>query len=117
MRQTRTAAAVILVFCLALIMPAGAYTGSGTEDSPYLLSSAADLQQLAADVNAGNAYTGEFFQITNDITLTGEWTPIGNGSRSGSSYTSRPWGTDVERIKNWGLKRILILEVKTGKRK
>ncbi len=43
--------------------------GEGTESSPYLISSAADLAMLAANVNAGNDYELMFFKLTADITL------------------------------------------------
>lgn len=43
--------------------------GEGTENLPYLISSAADLAMLAANVNAGNDYELIFFRLTADITL------------------------------------------------
>lgn len=43
--------------------------GEGTENLPYLISSAADLAMLAANVNAGNDYELIFFKLTADITL------------------------------------------------
>jgi hypothetical protein len=52
--------------------------GSGTANDPYLVGSAADLAQLAANVNAGTAYSGVYFQQTVDIDLDGNsWNPIG----------------------------------------
>lgn len=60
-------------------------TGSGTESSPYLISTAEQLQQLATDVNGGNTYSGTYFKLTQDIDLSsvcskekGSWTSIGN---------------------------------------
>ena len=52
--------------------------GEGTEASPYLVESAADLAFLAKSVNDGTSYEGKYFTQTADIDLGGkEWTPIG----------------------------------------
>ena len=45
------------------------------------------LREFAVSVNGGNSYYGEVVTLANDITLTGEWTPIGTGSRSSKSYS------------------------------
>ena len=88
LRRAVALLAVSIALCLVFIMPAAAFSGSGTALNPYQITSAADLQQLAADVNAGNSYAGTYFTISSDISLNGiTWTPIGNGARSGSSYT------------------------------
>ena len=64
--------------------------GDGTEGSPYLIATTADLDALAADVNSGTAYSGTYFRMTADIDYahTTDWddatstennyTPIGN---------------------------------------
>jgi predicted outer membrane repeat protein len=55
--------------------------GSGTQADPYIIGNAADLAQLAANVNAGTAYSGEYFQQTVDIDLgNNAWTPIGGAA-------------------------------------
>ena len=54
------------------------FGGNGTADNPYKINSEDDLRQLANDVNDGNNYRGKFFILTADITLDGEWTPIGD---------------------------------------
>lgn len=68
--------------------------GTGTESDPYQISTGAELAWLAAQVNAGTNYSGEYFTLTSDIQLneldengmpkaaegqTGpyQWTPIG----------------------------------------
>ena len=61
--------------------------GEGTEASPYLISSVADLETLRNKVNAGNSYAGQFVKLAADLTLTEAWTPIGNGTRSSKSYS------------------------------
>ncbi len=57
------------------------FSGNGTSSSPYLISTSADLKGLAENVNKGLfTYTGQYFRLSKDITLTGVWTPIGNSS-------------------------------------
>ena len=52
--------------------------GEGTQDSPYVVETAADLAFLAKSVNEGNSYEGKYIVQTADIDLGGkEWTPIG----------------------------------------
>ena len=51
--------------------------GDGTEENPYLLSSAADLQTLRDYVAAGQSTEGKHFKMTADITLPDNWQPIG----------------------------------------
>lgn len=87
--------------------------GSGTQDDPWLISTAADLKALADILNSGNASTydahgddcgagnfhGYYFKQTADIDLQGvEWDPIGYdgeensyfaGNYDGSNYVIR----------------------------
>lgn len=62
----------------------GDITKSGdSEDDAYVIASAADLAQLAANVNDGMMYRNKYFKQTVNIDLDGkEWTPIGNASNS-----------------------------------
>ncbi|MDR0671853.1 MAG: Ig-like domain-containing protein, partial [Oscillospiraceae bacterium] len=56
------------------------WAGGGAEEDPYQITSAADLETLAARVNSGAENTaGKFYLLTNDIALTGKknHTPIG----------------------------------------
>lgn len=72
--------------------------GTGTESDPYQISTGAELAWLAAQVNAGTNYSGEYFTLTSDIQLneldkdgmpkaaegqTGAypWIPIGNNKK------------------------------------
>lgn len=43
--------------------------GDGSIATPYLISSAADLAQLAANVNAGTSYSDMYFMMTDNIVL------------------------------------------------
>ena len=44
--------------------------GSGTSEDPYKISSTADLDQLAADVNSGTNYKDVYFIVTQNIAYT-----------------------------------------------
>ena len=87
------------------------FLGEGTEDDPYLISTAADLRKLADDVEKGMTYREEFLQLTNDIVVNEgvldeegnlnedysegfeEWKPIGTekthfcGTLDGAHYS------------------------------
>ncbi len=56
------------------------WSGSGTSSSPYLIKTEADLRTLATNVKSGKTYSGTYFKLYNDITLTSDWTPIGTAS-------------------------------------
>jgi hypothetical protein len=42
--------------------------GSGTQQNPYLISSRADMERLATNVNGGQNYSGVYFGLTRDLT-------------------------------------------------
>ena len=46
------------------------YGGAGTESDPYLISTEAAWHYLAEKVNAGTNYNGQYFRLTNDISVT-----------------------------------------------
>lgn len=47
------------------------FTGEGTQALPYLIASATDWNGLANNINHFcENYSGKYFQLTNDITLT-----------------------------------------------
>lgn len=56
-----------------------AFTGRGTEESPWMIKNAEELRNFAALVNAGHPdYISSCFALSNDIDLTGKpWTPVG----------------------------------------
>ncbi len=58
---------------------ASVFEGSGTPESPYLISSAEDLNRLATLTNNGNMlYAGKCYKLTRDIDFTENvMTPIG----------------------------------------
>lgn len=45
--------------------------GSGTQDDPYIVSTAADFAAMAKNCNADHKGTGEYFKMTNDIDFGG----------------------------------------------
>lgn len=45
--------------------------GTGSEESPYLLTKAADLEELATLVTGGNDFSGKYLRLDADITLSG----------------------------------------------
>ncbi|MDR2499182.1 MAG: hypothetical protein LBD28_07055, partial [Tannerellaceae bacterium] len=63
--------------------------GAGTQASPYEISTADGLYNLALAVNGGNAYSGIYFILTADLDLSSyaEWPRIGYYSTS----TNRPF--------------------------
>lgn len=74
--------------------------GSGTQDDPWLISTAADLKALADYINNGNAvdcdadcntygnFHGYYFKQTADIDLQGAaWDPIGYSDESGFYFS------------------------------
>ena len=84
--------------------------GSGTQDDPWLISTAADLKALADYINSGNAadcdadadvcggignFHGYYFKQTADIDLQGvEWDPIGYGGEENSYFAGNYDGSN-----------------------
>lgn len=62
------------------------WTGKGTAEQPYILSSEADLSLLRENVAKGYSFKGMYFQFANDISLSSGWTPIGT-TKDGSTNT------------------------------
>lgn len=61
--------------------PSITWTGSGTAEAPYEVSTAEELAAFRDAVNNGETYEGKTVTLTADITLSGNWTPIGNKSK------------------------------------
>ena len=82
--------------------------GEGTEESPWLIGSEAELRKLAADVNAGKVDTeGKFFALTADIDMTNSevFEPIGNSEKLPFLGTFDGQGHVISgiKIKNLGM--------------
>ena len=61
----------ILLLMMTTIVTSRAWTGSGTSSDPYLINNTTDWQTLAANVNAGESYSGKVFRMTQDIDANG----------------------------------------------
>lgn len=75
---------IIAALMVFMLMPTVASAVDGTIVE---ISSVDDLRQFAENVNKGETYEGETVILKKDIVLSSEWTPIGDGVRSGSGYT------------------------------
>ena len=87
----------------------------GTVDDPYLIESAAEFAQFAANVRANNAdtcYKGKHFKLTVDIDLNNHpWYPIGGGTKNSNiepaeiekTYFAGHFDGDCHIIKNLNL--------------
>lgn len=69
-----------VMLAMGLVAWAADFTGQGTAADPYVISTPAQLQALAQNVNAGNNYRGQYFALGADISLAGQsqWQPIGS---------------------------------------
>ena len=56
------------------------WNGDGSQSSPYLISSAADLQALSTLCSSGLTFQDKYFEMTADITLPDDWIPIGTSA-------------------------------------
>ena len=65
------------------------FQGSGTNENPYLIASTDHWNLLADKVNAGNTYSGMFFRLTNDISVT---TMVGNSESNSFRGTFDGYG-------------------------
>ena len=60
--------------------------GSGTQQSPYLISTIDTLMKFAESVNDGEDYTGKYVALAANLDLSGEdWAPIGTADH-GKTY-------------------------------
>ena len=84
----------MLLLVTAMVMPSVAWAwtqpnGKGTEADPYQISDSDELYWFAEYVNAG--YTTACAELTDDIYVGSEWTPIGSspytGTFDGQGYT------------------------------
>ena len=65
--------------------------GSGTKEAPYKLNNAADLVKLSNFVAAAGSTKDTYFDITANITLPDNWTPIG------SLKEGKTWSTTLNK--------------------
>ena len=53
--------------------------GTGTQEAPILISTASELRTLASKVNDGEL-SDAYVELTDDITVSGSWTPLGKNT-------------------------------------
>ena len=64
-----------------------AWEGSGTSGSPYQISSADDWNTLATSVSGGTNYSGQFFKLTKNISVTTMISGTFSGTFDGNGKT------------------------------
>ena len=72
----------------------GALKGSGTAENPWKIESAADFETVREFVEQGVSISGEYLEMTEDVTLPEGWSPIGasmsnpfSGNLNGADHT------------------------------
>jgi uncharacterized repeat protein (TIGR02543 family) len=121
--------AVLLCITLILTVTVGVFqevhaadqyfAGAGTAESPFLIYSAEQLDQLSFLVNSGDtAYSDQTYQLENDIDLSGyaNWNPIGssselpfkgtfngNGHKISNLTLTQSLTSPQELLSSWGL--------------
>ncbi|MCQ2438969.1 MAG: DUF4214 domain-containing protein [Oscillospiraceae bacterium] len=53
------------------------FSGEGTEEDPFVITTAQQMVDLAAAVNNGLSFEGKTFVLGADVELPADWTPIG----------------------------------------
>ena len=73
---------------LAIAQGAWAWSGSGTEGSPYQIATTADWNTLVTNVNGGTTYSGTYFKMTANVGTVSTWmTGTFSGTFDGDGYT------------------------------
>ena len=76
---------LLLILAIVAFGPtAWAWSGNGTIDDPYLIADASDWNTLAANVNAGINYSGEYFKLMANISIT---TMVGDGGTNDRCFS------------------------------
>ena len=104
----------MLLLVTAMVMPSVAWAwtqpkGEGTEAKPYQIGNANELYWFAEHVNAGN--TTACAELTDNIDVNGEWTPIGSGPYTGTfdgqghTISGLRFSSDTQNSGPWGFFR------------
>ena len=57
-------------------------SGTGTEADPYIIETVGQLKYMEKMTQEDKySYNGKFFKLDNDLTINGEWTPIGTNDK------------------------------------
>ena len=63
-------------------------SGTGSKADPYVVNSIEQFMAFRDSVNNGKIYAGQYVRLGVNLTLNDvNWTPIGNGTRSGKTFT------------------------------
>ena len=57
--------------------PTPSLSGSGTSEDPYTLSSETDIEILRERIDLGENFSGKYFKVLNDFTISRPHTPLG----------------------------------------
>lgn len=68
---------LMLVCLMTFTAGAAELQGEGTMDSPYIISSADELDLLSQLVADGESFFGKYFLLTDSVTANADFTPIG----------------------------------------
>lgn len=105
------------------------FTGEGTETSPFLINTPADLVALSSEVNTSHQnYAGVVFAITDDLDMAGidfvpiavganttfEGTIVGNGHTISNLTINQPNADNVGLIGNMGRGTLSDLKIASG---
>jgi len=86
MKLKKLLVSILAMACVATTMHVAAFASEVVEPD-LTISTKAELEAFAEDVNGGKDYSGKLVVLIEDIDLKNEeWTPIGTGTRSGNSY-------------------------------
>ena len=70
MKKSKLFLMLLVLFAFGPTAWAQGLSGSGTEADPYLITSTADWNTFASNVNRDNNYLNEFLKLTADITVS-----------------------------------------------
>ena len=78
------------------------FVGEGSESSPYLIQSAADLRLLSDECRKGNSFEGKYFRMTNDIVVNRNVINPTTGLPNDDAHFERwiPIGRQFDKDKN-----------------
>lgn len=67
---------IIAPVCVVTVVEKS-YTGTGSAEDPYVLSTAEDMGLLSTRVAEGESFEGKYFKLKNDITMPENWQALG----------------------------------------
>lgn len=91
----------LFLFITLSVLTAKAWDGEGTESSPYLIKTKADLIELCTQTNTAlQTYDGNFFKMTADIDVEGDeqFTGIATTSKNNSKRFGATFDGDGHTI-------------------